>query len=77
MKPLPRPIALPSALIRSAPAFAADIAFFERDGFRRGSSTANQTIPSFSVVGFNDRTSSAFVGVRLHCQYHQNSSRQR
>ena len=76
MKRIPHPIALPSAQIGAAPAFAADIAFFERDGFRRGAFPANPTIPSLSD-GFNDRASPAVVRVREHYPYHQNPSRQR
>jgi hypothetical protein len=76
MKRIPHPIALPSAQIGAAPAFAADIAFFERDGFRRGPFPANRTIPSLSD-GFNDRASPAVVRVREHYPYHQNPSRQR
>lgn len=45
----------------SVPALAADITFFEREGFGGRSFSANQTIPNFADIGFNDRASSVIV----------------
>lgn len=61
MKRLSNPLILLSALIGAASALAADITFYERDGFRGRSFPANQTIPNFADVGFNDRASSVIV----------------
>jgi len=46
MKRLPNPVILPLTPIGAASAFAADIAFFEQDGFRGRAFPANQTIPN-------------------------------
>jgi beta/gamma crystallin len=48
-------------LVGAAPALGADITFFEREGFQGRSFTANQTIPNFADIGFNDRASSVVV----------------
>jgi hypothetical protein len=61
MKRMLTPLVWLLALVGVAPAFAAEITFFEREGFQGRSFSANQTIPNFADVGFNDRASSLRV----------------
>src|SRR5512134_1615802 len=49
------------AAVVSLSAVAAEITFFEQDGFRGRSFVANQSISNFSNVGYNDRASSVVV----------------
>jgi len=48
------------ALLLAAHA-SAQITFYEGEGFRGGAFRADQTIPNFAPMGFNDRAASAIV----------------
>ena len=45
-------------LAAAVPALGAEITFYERDGFRGRSFTADQSVQNFANIGFNDRASS-------------------
>jgi Beta/Gamma crystallin len=55
------PLLLLWVLMGANSALGADITFFEQESFRGRSFSANQTIPNFADVGFNDRASSVVV----------------
>jgi hypothetical protein len=46
----------------AATVLGADITFFEQEGFRGRSFTADQSISNFANIGFNDRASSVTIG---------------
>lgn len=49
------------AFAAAFPSLAAEIAFFEHDGFGGRTFVANQSVSNFSNVGYNDRVSSVIV----------------
>ena len=58
MERIPRPLIPLFAQIGVAPAFGADIAFFEWNRLRRRSFTANRTIPNLADIVLNGRAPS-------------------
>jgi hypothetical protein len=48
-------------LAAAVPALGAEITFYERDGVRGRSFTADQSVQNFANIGFNDRASSVRV----------------
>ena len=48
-------------LLLALPAIAADIVFYERDGFQGRSFVSDETVSNFANFGFNDRASSVVI----------------
>src|SRR5438552_17527133 len=61
MRKLLRHLSLIGGCVMATVAVAADITFYERDGFRGRSFTATGPIQDFSSIGFNDRASSLAI----------------
>jgi hypothetical protein len=58
---MPYGLAALLGLAAAVPALGAEITFYERDGFRGRSFTADQSVQNFANIGFNDRASSVRV----------------
>jgi hypothetical protein len=57
-----RTLAITIGCVTAMTALAADITFYEREGLRGRSFTANSPVQNFEYIGFNDRAQSLVIG---------------